>query len=96
MDFRERDAQLLSVFDPEDREKLEEAVDEIVDQEIPDRSVVGLLAYASSFERAAQDQREDKKIVGLAIAASLRMRARQAMSRQDERAEPGSGGRVLH
>lgn len=75
MDLREQDDRLLSVFDPEDRAKLEEAVDEIVEQEIPDRSIVGLLAYASSFERLAQGQRDDKKIVGLAIAALLRVRA---------------------
>jgi hypothetical protein len=80
MDLAERDAQLLSVFEPEDRRALEDSVDEILRQELPVFDVLGAIALSTRFERAARGRADDQKLVALALAALLRMRARQALA----------------
>lgn len=95
MDPAQRDAQLLSVFDPDDRQALEETVDEILAQELRVFSVVHVLALSDQFERAAGRRgADDQKLVALALAALLRERARQALASQ--LSAPAKDGRKLN
>jgi hypothetical protein len=79
MDLADRDAQLLNVFVPEDRQVLEETVDEILTQELPVSNFLGVIALSVQFERAAKGRADDQKLVALALAALLRARASQAL-----------------
>jgi len=82
MNLADRDAQLLSVFEPEDRQVLEETVDEILRAEVPTFNFLGVIALSAQFERAARARADDQKLVALALAALLRTRARQALALQ--------------
>lgn len=94
MDLADRDAQLLNVFEPEDRKVLEETVDEILTQEVPDFNFLGVIALSRQFERAACERADDQKLVALALAALLRTRARQAFALR--LVGPDLAGRQLH
>jgi hypothetical protein len=94
MDLKDRDAQLLNIFEPEDRKVLEETVDEILKEEVPVFDFLGVIALSTQFERAARGRADDQKLVALALAALLRTRARQALAKR--LVGPDLVGRQLH
>ena len=94
MDLADRDAQLLNVFEPEDRKAVEETVDEILSHEVSVFDYLGVMAVSTQFERASRNRADDEKLVALALAALLRTRARQALALR--LVGPDPSGRQLH
>lgn len=76
MEPHERDLGLLGLLGPEDRSKIEDTVDEVIEQSLPEAGPIHLMAAADSFEQRARTLPDDVKIVALQIAAALRLRAR--------------------
>lgn len=73
--MNERDLQILGLLDTNDRSKIEEVVDEIIEESLPGSEPAFLHAAASSFDDRAETLRDIDKIVALQIAAALRARA---------------------
>jgi hypothetical protein len=72
----ERDHMVLAILDPPDRAKIEAAVDEIIEEELPVADRPHLLAAARSFEERGDTLPIDKKLGAMQLAAALRIRAR--------------------
>lgn len=75
MERSERDQLVLSLLEPEDRTKIEEVVDQLLDLELPSTQAPYVLAAAESFDARAEDLPDDEKLVAWQIAAALRGRA---------------------
>lgn len=75
MDVHERDHQLLGLLDTEDRSKIEEVVDELIDEILPAPEPVYLEAAAQAFQARGNTLPDDEKVVAWQIAAALRFRA---------------------
>lgn len=75
MDIHERDHQLLSLLDAEDRSKIEEVVDQLIEEALPAAEPPYLEAAAQAFQARGDDLPDDEKIVAWQIAAALRLRA---------------------
>ena len=75
MDVHERDRQLLGLLGAEDRSKIEEVVDELIEEALPATDPVYLEAAAQAFQARGDDLPDDQKIVAWQIAAALRLRA---------------------
>ena len=73
--MNDRDIQLLSLLDRDERSKIEEVVDEIIEESLPGPQPDFLHAAAASFEERAATLLDIDKIVALQIAAALRARA---------------------
>lgn len=75
MDVHERDHQLLGLLGAEDRLKIEEVVDELIEEALPTAEPAYLEAAAQAFQVRGNDLPYDEKIVAWQIAAALRLRA---------------------
>lgn len=73
-EMNERDVQLLAILDRDDRSKIEEVVDEIIQESLPSSEPAFLHAAASSFDERAEALPEIDKLVAWQIAAALRAR----------------------
>lgn len=76
MDVDERDIRLLALLDPDDRCKIEEVVDEIIDENLPAFDVARLEAVANAFQHRGMALPNEDKVIAWQIAAALRLRAR--------------------
>jgi hypothetical protein len=74
----ERDRMVLSLLEPEDRTKIEEIVEEILDEALSVRDAIYIEAAAGSFDERAEGLPNDEKLVAWQIAAALRQRANPA------------------
>lgn len=73
-----RDRALLAILEPEDRVQLLEVVERFVTDELAVEDPQQLRTAAVLFERRAEARPLDEKLVGLQIAAALRLRASSA------------------
>jgi hypothetical protein len=77
MNAQERDLALLGLLGPDDRSKIEDVVDEVIEESLPTADPVHLEAAAHAFEDRAMALPDEEKIVAWQIAAALRLRARK-------------------
>lgn len=79
MQQEERDRTLLAILEPEDRNKIEEIVDDIIAHDLSMVDEAHLKAAAVAFDLRANGLPDDEKVVAWQIAAALRLRASQAL-----------------
>ena len=71
----DRDMELLALLERDDRSKIEEVVNEIIDESLPADDPIYLWAAAMSFDQRAESLPDTEKVVAWQIAAALRARA---------------------
>jgi hypothetical protein len=75
MERTERDRMVLSLLEPGDRAKIEDVVDEILDDTLLVHEATAVLSAAEAFDARAESLPDDEKLVAWQIAAALRGRA---------------------
>jgi hypothetical protein len=81
MQQHQRDRSLLGALAPTDRAKIEEVVDDIIEECLFKADPASLYGAARSFETHSELMAEEQKILAMQLAAALRVRASEVITR---------------